>query len=89
MLGKLLDTIDTVDIDIVRSDADEKDPVLMARRQRTRNPKENILRSSNWHDGQPDFLQTKSQKELTDGQPQQAKATQRRPSLLTAALKSL
>lgn len=44
-LSKLLDHADTVDIDIVRGDADDKDPVLKARRARERVSKGDFYRT--------------------------------------------
>lgn len=38
-LGGLLDLVDTVDIDIVRAESDIQDPVIMARRDRPREPR--------------------------------------------------
>lgn len=52
-LSDLLDCMEEVDIDVVQGEADKKDPVLIARRGRPRQPKANILRNRNWVDNSP------------------------------------
>jgi len=51
-LAELLDAIDDMDGNIVRSDVDEKDPVLMAKRVRQKFVKSEQLRGKNFKKGQ-------------------------------------
>merc|ERR1719198_1880347 len=57
MMANLLDLMDTVDVEILRDEADEKDPVLMARRARVHQPKGDFLRNVN--KAKPDMVDEK------------------------------
>jgi len=85
-LAELLNAVDGVDVDIVKGDADKKDPVLVARRGRARQPKANILRSSNWIDNCPPEFLLESRSE-TKGTRAGTKVSTK-PSLVRATLRA-
>merc|ERR1712113_1357654 len=91
-LGDLLDHIDTVDIDIVKGDHDEKDPVLIARRGRARQPKAQFLRSSHWAEKPPHPLLMKDadgdRSQNGSKSRQSSKASGRKASLLHTSLRA-
>lgn len=91
LLGDLLDHIDAVDIDIVKGDHDEKDPVLMARRGRARQPKANFLRTQNWAESGKaphPLLMKDSVSEAGSKSRNSSKASVRKSSLMASSLRA-
>jgi len=59
-ISGILDLLDTVDVEIVHDEADDKDPVLVARRQRGRGARSDALRKATKDFGSQDMLVSQS-----------------------------
>lgn len=90
LCAKLLDNIDTLDIDIVKGPADLKDPVVMARRARHRHSRSELFRAS-WVGGRPPVLdrdghQVVQVPSLQAGSPDQRSRMSSKASVMRAQL---